>query len=720
MEPSEKITKAVSASTHKGTGDRATQGSLSKTILLYALTFLILATVVVGFIWHDLRADYHDTLAYWNVQLSSSADERVRVSTLWLKERRTDIIAIAEYPSTVRLLSAGVGKSQVAEIRQQVEKEIAHMAAVNGFLGGAVGDRDCQIAAQTGLRPEMAQGIQEACQRVQQTGEFRIDTSGMEPGDVWLNLSAPVIAEGRPLSAAQIPHRMVGSVMMVSENWQDFILIHGSESVPTQTSETLLVWKKAGEAFIFSPRLNTLLLPSFFRRPLAGSTFEARAAREGDVAFGEFIDYRGARVFGAAQRIAAGIDSVASKVDWDEALTAYHRHRVLDWLAGTLTVLLLGTVMVAQHRNAAARNFAERVRQQEALRERDRRYRVLFESAGDGIFLMRGDHFVDCNQKALELYRCEREQLIGNTPYALSPPRQPNGSDSQEAALEKIRLALEGQTLHFEWQHRRGDGTPFEAEVTLSHLEIAGEAHLLALVRDVTEHKQAEKDLHVSLQQLRALAARLQNIREEERTRVAREIHDELGQALTVIKIDLSSLIHGLVRDKKQAFGPILKEVDETIELVRKISAELRPAILDALGLVAAIEWAVDEFASRNGVRCRLDLPQDEIVIDPERATAVFRILQETLTNVARHAEATEVHVKLAQEDDSLMLGIEDNGKGITEEQVSAGNSLGILGMRERASLLGGELTIRGVPRKGTTMKVRLPQAHSKPAGGTQ
>jgi PAS domain S-box-containing protein len=719
MEPSQKTTKAASASPQNGTGNRATLGSLSKSISLYVLSFLILATLVVAFIWQDLRADYHDTLTYWNVQLSSSADERVRVSTLLLKERRTDTIAVADYPSTIRLLSAGGGKGKVAEIRRKVEEEIAHMAAVNGFLGGAVGDRDCQIAAQTGLRPEMAQGLQEACHQAQQTGEFRIDAFGMQPGHVWLNLSAPVMAKGRTSSSAQITHRMVGSVMMVWENWQDFILLHGAESVPTQTSETLLIWKEAGEASIFSPRLNIRLLPSFFRRPLAASTFESRAAREGDVAFGGFIDYRGVRVFGAAQRIAEGIGSVASKVDWDEALSAYHRHRVLDWLAGTLSLLLLGTVMVALHRHTAARDFAESARQQEALRERDRRYRVLFESAGDGIFLMRGDHFVDCNQKALELYGCAREQLIGNTPYALSPPQQPNGSNSQEAALEKIRLALEGQTLHFEWQHLRLDGTCFEAEVTLSHLEIAGEAHLLALVRDVTEHKQAEKDLHASLEQLRALAARLQNIREEERTRVAREIHDELGQALTVIKIDLSSLIHGLARDKKPAFAPILEEVDETIELVRKISAELRPALLDALGLVAAIEWAVDEFAARNGVRCRLDLPQDEMVIDPERATTVFRILQETLTNIARHAEATEVRVKLAKEGGSLMLGIQDNGKGITEEQVSAGGSLGILGMRERALLLGGDLAIRGAPRKGTTVEVRLPQAHSKPAGGT-
>jgi signal transduction histidine kinase len=229
------------------------------------------------------------------------------------------------------------------------------------------------------------------------------------------------------------------------------------------------------------------------------------------------------------------------------------------------------------------------------------------------------------------------------------------------------------------------------------------------------ERKQAEQELEQSFAQLRALAGRLQRIREEERTRVAREIHDELGQALTAIKIDLSLL--GLSRGQGQQFAPIMKEVDETIELVRKISTELRPGILDAVGLVAAIEWGAGEFESRHVIKCRLNLPKDEMVIDPERATALFRIFQETLTNVVRHAEATEVNVRLARENAVLILEIHDNGKGIGEDQVSADRSLGILGMRERALLLGGELSIRGAPGEGTTVQVRLPQTHSRQAG---
>jgi hypothetical protein len=388
-EPLEKRTKSVSVVTQNARDDGSPPGSPKKIYSLYVIGFLILATVVAGFIWHDLRADYGDTLAYWNVQLSSSADERAMVSALWLKERRTDTTAIAEHPSTIRLLAARGDKSQLTELRQPVERDLAHMAAVNGFLGGAVEDRDCQIVAQVGLRPEMARGVREACQRVRQTGEYEIDAFGMEHGHVWLNLTAPAIVESPALPSAPITRRMVGSVVMVADYRQDFILLFGGKSVPTRTSETLIVWKEPGEALIYSPRLSAGGVPSFFRRPLAGSTFEARAARDGDVAFGEFIDYRGVRVFGAARRIPPDGDSLAGKIDWDEALADYHQHRVLDWLAGTLTILFLGTVMVAHHRHTATRDLEEKFRQQEALRESDHRYRVLFESAGEGIFLER-------------------------------------------------------------------------------------------------------------------------------------------------------------------------------------------------------------------------------------------------------------------------------------------------------------------------------------------
>jgi signal transduction histidine kinase len=239
---------------------------------------------------------------------------------------------------------------------------------------------------------------------------------------------------------------------------------------------------------------------------------------------------------------------------------------------------------------------------------------------------------------------------------------------------------------------------------------LVGGSLSFAIARGIS--KQTE-DLQASFEQLRALAGRLQNIREEERKRVAREIHDQLGQALTAIKLDVSSLVRELPAGQTKESNrvpSILKLVDGTIQTVRRIATELRPGMLDDLGLVATIEWAGEEFGARTGTKCRLELPQDDIVVDQERATAIFRIFQETLTNIARHADANEVEARLAAEDGNVTLEVRDNGKGIHEEKLRKGRSLGILGMRERVTLLGGDLTITSSPGNGTAVLVRIPQ----------
>ena len=242
----------------------------------------------------------------------------------------------------------------------------------------------------------------------------------------------------------------------------------------------------------------------------------------------------------------------------------------------------------------------------------------------------------------------------------------------------------------------------------------------IGTVMDVTESRRAEQELQRSFDQLRALTAQLQSVREEERKRVAREIHDELGQALTAIKLDVTALVRE-PPDKRRAVRrsrSILKLLDETIQSVQRISTDLRPGILDDLGLAAALEWAAEEFEARTGTKIRISISdEDNITIDPDRATALFRIFQEILTNVARHAKASEVNAWLANENGDLALEVHDNGLGVREEQLSAGRSLGILGMRERALLLGGELIIHGVPGGGTTVRVRIPRAEPQIIG---
>lgn len=240
---------------------------------------------------------------------------------------------------------------------------------------------------------------------------------------------------------------------------------------------------------------------------------------------------------------------------------------------------------------------------------------------------------------------------------------------------------------------------------------------LTRALRYAAERKRTEEKLRSSFNLLRTLSRRLEVIREEERARIARELHDELGVGLTCFKIDLSrilAMMGDVVGSKEYAkaeakIRSMIEDVDVTITSVQRIVTELRPAMLDDLGLVAAIEWQAQDFERRSGIVCRCSAGEDDVHVDRERATVVFRICQEALTNVARHAHATHVTIRFEEQADSLLLEVHDNGEGIPQEKIAAPGSLGLLGMRERAALFGGQIDIIGRPGEGTRIILRLP-----------
>jgi len=234
----------------------------------------------------------------------------------------------------------------------------------------------------------------------------------------------------------------------------------------------------------------------------------------------------------------------------------------------------------------------------------------------------------------------------------------------------------------------------------------------VALTREIAERRRAEERVRKSEENLRALAVRLQSVREEEWTRIAREIHDELGQALTGLKMDLTWVAKKLPQDQKAATAKtrsMFDLIDGTIQSVRKIATRLRPEVLDELGLAPAIEWQAKEFQKRSGIRCMVSPPSDGLTLDRERSTAVFRIFQELLTNIARHANATRVDIAMRVDSGALVLEVEDNGRGIDESAMSSPKSLGLLGMRERVLPFGGKVEITGVKDQGTRARVSIP-----------
>ncbi len=256
---------------------------------------------------------------------------------------------------------------------------------------------------------------------------------------------------------------------------------------------------------------------------------------------------------------------------------------------------------------------------------------------------------------------------------------------------------------------RTGDGRPEQ---------------IIGMAQDVTASKRSQEALEQSREQLRALSVRLQQVREEERVAIAREVHDELGQMTTALNMEVSRMRNHFSRSEAAEDPEVIERlaamestIDSMLHTVRRISAELRPPLLDEFGLEAAIQWQAREFQKRYGLRCEVRV-KGVTVVDSQLSNAVIRIIQETLTNVARHAKASKVLIQMRQTADLLMLVVKDNGRGITEGEQS--ESLGLLGMRERALLFGGEVEIEGVPGGGTTVTLRMPLVTVTTLDGTK
>ena len=355
------------------------------------------------------------------------------------------------------------------------------------------------------------------------------------------------------------------------------------------------------------------------------------------------------------------------------------------------------------------RDVSERVIAQESLAVREAYLRAMLDNFPFLVWLKDPEgHFLAVNEPfAHACGRHNPSDVVGLTDFDVWPQNLAQRYvDDDRSVMESRKqkdveepIVIRGSSRWFE---------TFKTPILDKNGKVLGTT---GFARDITERQRLDQELRAQREQLRALAAHVESVREDERVRIAREIHDELGQALTCMSMDLAFLEKQLPKGNQRAAARVAALMDlvkETIKTVRRISSELRPSILDDLGLAAALEWLGRDFEARTGLKCTVSVP-NSISLSPQRAIVLFRMCQEALTNVARHAKATRVSIDLVEADNQLTLEVRDNGRGISEQELEGQNSLGLLGLRERAALLGGSATVTGEPGRGTSVVIQVP-----------
>ena len=354
--------------------------------------------------------------------------------------------------------------------------------------------------------------------------------------------------------------------------------------------------------------------------------------------------------------------------------------------------------------------IAERKKTEETLRESEEKFRTFMETASDLMHIADKDgNITYVNESMASDLGYSIKQMIGTnvTQFLSKEEVRKKFKQNWKKLLTKGRINIEAN-----WKTKDGKDVFCETAIVAVYDSNGKYAGSRGICSDITERKRAESELKRSHEQLRALTEHLHQVREEERTFIAREIHDELGQALTALKMDISWIKRNLpekIYPLHEKIKSMTELVDKTIQTTKEMSAELRPSILDDFGLDAAIEWYAKEFQNRTEITCEIHADLKELILNKNRSTTIFRIFQESLTNVARHADATKVKVNVRVVKSNLVLRIKDNGKGITEKQINDSKSFGLIGMRERLILLTGKLKIYSVKDKGATIVATIP-----------
>lgn len=663
----------------------------------------------MGYAYHKYQVAFLQKAQ--EAELSALADLKVQQIVTWRRERLNDALLLADDPDLALQVHAwlkGQGPPGEEEnIRHQLEA-----LSRGSYLAAALLDPRGRVRLSISeIKPGLLPLIKKIAGEAIRTKKIILSDLYRVPQSGAINMSLAIPLLLRQDNKA----RIVGVVVyQIDPNYFLYPLLT-SWPTPSKTAEMVLVRRETKDKailFLNAPRHRPNAALEL-RKPLAATQLPSVKAALGEEGLVQGIDYRGVPVLAANRLIPDSPWFLTAKIDLSEVTAPLRRW---DYLIPILTMTFiitagLGVGLIWRHRDA--RFYRQQYESESERRALLQRNEYLTKYANDIILAVDQDwKIVEANDRAVESYEYSREELFNLHLWDLFVDERLSLAD------HKKKMEEEGKEgLRFETPNRRRDGTTFLAEISSSLMDLGDTRLYQYIIRDVSDRKLREQALQESEQQLRFLSSQLLVIQENERARISKELHDELGQTLMILKYQLSSLESRLPRNKKvlrNDCGELLHYLDDIIENVRRLSWALRPSVLEKFGLATALQNLLKDFGKHYDIQWdSLQVEGIDHLFSPLSQINIYRIFQESLTNIGRHAQASNVSVKIDKHDQEVIFAIEDNGRGFDPQAVrqrEAGQKgIGLATMHERARMAGGHLDIWSRPGAGTRLTFTIP-----------
>jgi PAS domain S-box-containing protein len=671
--------------------------------LVFIFSLLSVAFISAGYFYYKYQVAY--LTREKQSELAAIVDMKVNQIVAWRQERAADANVIFHDRFFAAKVEDWLQGAKNPALKEEILNYLASLI-IHQYQSVALLD------LQGTVRLSVPEENQKLSRHIQELARMALDTRQPVFSDLYRVEASKAIQLSIlvPLLVDRGGQRRPVGVIALSLDPKKFLYpLLQSWPTPSRTSEILLVHRQGNEVVVLNELRHQKNTALNLRFPLSKLRLPAAMAVRGGRGIIEGIDYHGIPVIAALAPIPDSPWFLIAKVNTKELYAPVHEHFLLVVIFLTITIWGAGISVALIWRNQQARFYRRQYEVERERRSLAQRYEYLTRHANDIILLADQDQkIVEANEQAVVAYGYVRDELLKLHLADLHPP------EARPALEEYLREAARNGSRVFEIIQRHKSGAIFPAEISCRIMEMEGQKFFQNIIRNISERKQSEDALRESEKNLRYLSSQLLTSQETERKRIAVELHDGLGQALMVSKMRLRAIERTLpVGESKKECKDLLKYIDEVIENLRRLSHDLMPPSLEDLGLQVALLHLLDEFAKYTGIGLSTDLDDIQALFSPEKQLIIYRIFQECLNNITKHAHATEVSVAMKREPGGVSFRLEDNGEGFEVPKVVASDSrkrgLGLTAMDERVRMMGGSLQMWSQTGIGTRISFFIP-----------